>query len=205
MTDRNLVMKKEYKKKNAIESQRVSVENLPKTKRWWQEYIPLLIAVLALGVSIYSAYLSRKEFIAAYRPYIYVSNRRTEEDGKKIMDINTVVLKCLNAPARIVNQEAFYILIKTKENDKEEVTKSIPLNFTITSNILYPSESTTSQITFTYDFKKEILAKDSNAKLRRKVRIDYKELSTDRKYYFEGYWDYNRTYNVWETNNIFAD
>ncbi|MEJ2705067.1 MAG: hypothetical protein P8Z79_21730, partial [Sedimentisphaerales bacterium] len=48
------------------ETKMVFVENLPKPKKWWQEYSALLIALLALVVSIYSAYLSRREFVAAH-------------------------------------------------------------------------------------------------------------------------------------------
>ena len=198
-------MKKENEKKNAIELIRVFVKNLAKSKKWWQDYAPLIIAVLALGVSIYSAHLSRKEFIAAHRPYVHVTNRKMEEDGKTSMDVNTVLLGCLNAPAKITDKKASYILIKTNKNGEEEVAEQIPLNFKVVSNILYPSESSISQFTFLYNFKNEILAKNPDIKLRRNIRIDYKELSTDKRYYFEGYWDYNRKHDVWETSNIFAD
>ena len=188
-----------------MEAQKIFIDNLPKPKRWWQEYAPLIIAGLALGISLYSVHLSRKEFIAAHRPYVYVSSRQTTKDGRPTMDTKTVLLCCLNAPAKIINQKGSYVVIKKKENGEEEISKTIPTNLAPTAKILYPSDRTSSQITIPYDFKTKILASEPNVKLRRKIRIDYKELSSDREYYFEGNWDYNRQYNVWEDNNMFGN
>jgi hypothetical protein len=193
-------MKKENTKKNKMESQKIHVKNLPKTKKWWQEYA-FFIAILALCVSTYSAYLSRKEFIAAHRPYVYVSNRR---DDKGTMDINTVIIRSLNAPAKIVSKKFYYMVVKTNENDEESYDIKYEQDFTRESTV-YPSETTTAQLTVLYDFRKEILAADPNIKLRRRVRINYKELSSDRSYFFEGNWDYNRNYNVWENINLLGD
>lgn len=193
-----------------MEAKRVFVENLPKPKKWWQEYtsiislISVIIAVVAVSVALYSASLSRKEFIAAHRPYVRGISRRTTKDGRPAMDLNTVLLTCFNAPAKIINQEFYYVAVKTKENGEENPEIRYEKKV-LDKHILYPTDIPTSQWTITYDFKKEILAKDQNIKLKRKIRIDYKELSSDRTYYFEGNWDYNRKYNVWETNNMFGD
>ena len=176
------------------------VENLPKPRRWWQEYA-FIIAVLALGVSIYSAYLSRREYIAAHRPYVYASTR-THENGSA--DVHTVIVRSLNAPARIINQEFCYMVVSPMESGEDNHEMKYERKFTDES-IVYPSATTTAQLTVLYDFEKEILATDPNVTLRRMVRIDYKELSTSRKYFFEGYWDYNREYNVWVTNNMRGD
>ena len=187
-----------------MEAQRVIVENLPKPKRWWQKYtllISVIIAAFALLISLYSAHLSRQEFIVANRPYVYVSNRKNDNGT---MDINTVLLRCLNAPAQITNKKFCYVVVKTKENGEEEVAKTIPWILSTTLNILYPSDKTDNQVSCEYDFKKEILA-DPNNILRRKVRVDYKEFSSDRTYYFEGNWNYNKKYGVWESGDMFAN
>jgi len=199
-----IIMKREDKKKNTKEAQRVFIQNLPKPKRWWQEYA-FIIAVLALCISIYSAYLSRKEFIAAHRPYVFASPRRITKNGRATMDVNTFILRCLNAPAKIISQEVDCLVLKTKENGEEEVIKKIPVNERLDNNVLYPSENTTVQITIRDGFIKDILATNPEDELKIKVRLEYKALSTDRKYDFEGNWDYNRKYNVWQTNNMFAD
>ena len=206
-----------------METQRVFVENLHKPRRWWQEWMPLIIACIAVVTSICSTHwskeatdlarqatdlarqatdLARQDIIASYRPYVYVSNRK---DGKGAMDVKSLVLHCLNAPATMIKQECSYVIVKTKEDGKEEVTETIPWTFLATSQILYPSEKTTHQIFYPYDFEKKILEEDLKVKLRRTVRIDYKGLSTDRAYYFEGSWTYNRQYNIWETENVFGN
>ena len=96
------------------------------------------------------------------------------------------------------------MVVSPKENGEDNHEIKYERKFTDES-IVYPSATTTAQLTVLYDFEKEILATDPNVKLRRMVRIDYRELSTSRKYFFEGYWDYNRKYNVWETNNMRGD
>ena len=58
-----------------METQRVFVENLPKPKRYRQEDMPVIIACIAVFISIYSADLARRDIISTHRPYVYVSNR----------------------------------------------------------------------------------------------------------------------------------
>ncbi len=170
-------------------------------KKWWQEY-PLFIAIFAVCISIYSAFLSREEFIAAHRPYIYATSRKSENGT---MDLNTVLLSCFNAPAKITNRELFYVAFKESENGREDHEIKFDKKFS-NEIVLYPTDTTKSQITMVgYDFKKEILEKDPEVKLKRKIKIDYKELSSGRTYYFEGNWDYNRQYNVWEDGNMLGN
>ena len=202
MNAKDNIMKKEDIQEKTMEAQRVFVENLPKPKGWLRENISIIIAAFAFIVSVYSIWLSQKDFIATHRPYVYVSNRR----GKKgNMDLKSVMIHCLNAPAKVINREFYYVVAKTEENGEEEITKTIPWELPFTSFLLYPTEETSRQIFYPYEFTKEILAKDPEVKLRRKVRIDYKELSSDRTYYFEGIWDYNRQYDIWETKNMSGD
>jgi hypothetical protein len=177
------------------ETKMVFVENLPKPKKWWQEYSALLIALLALVVSIYSAYLSRREFVAAHRPYVYVICRQATKNNVTSMDVRTILLGCLNAPARIIKQEASYVVRKRDENGKGQVGRIIPVPLSSAPSILYPSEEPRTQITILYDFEKEI-GTDPEVKLRRTVRIVYQELSTKRTYYVEGNWEYNSDYKV---------
>jgi hypothetical protein len=203
-------------KENATEGQRVSVENLHDPKSSWTEYGAVLIALFALGVSAYSVNLTREatnlarqatdlarqDLIAAHRPYVYVSSR---EDDKGTMDLKSVLLCCLNAPAKIIGQEFYYVVVKTEGNGEQEVSDTRAWDLSFTHDVVYPSEKTSTQIFFPYDFKKEILAKDQEIKLRRKARIDYKELSSDRTYYFEGNWDYDRKLNVWKSTGMFGN
>ncbi len=154
--DKDHIMKEEDRKENAMEAQRIFVENLPKPKKWWIEYIPLFIACIAVFTSIYSANLSRqatdlarRDIIATHRPYVYVSSRKNDNGT---MDVKSVLLHSLNASAKITNQEFSYVVVKTKKNGEEEVAETIPWTSLPTSGTLYPSEKLTNQVYEPYDF-----------------------------------------------------
>ena len=83
---------------------------------WVQKNPSVVIALCALGVSVYSMYLSRQAFIATHRPYVYAISRTTKNGT---MDLNTVLVGCSNAPARIISEEFSYLVVKTKGNDEE--------------------------------------------------------------------------------------
>ncbi|MHB0947363.1 MAG: hypothetical protein ACYC3B_09345 [Sedimentisphaerales bacterium] len=187
-------------KEKAEKAQRVFVENLPKPKKWWQESA-IILSILALLVSGYSAHLSRKEFIAAHRPYVYVVDRKNS-DGT--IDVQSILLYCLNAPAKIIDQNFCYVVFEPNLNGKEKVIKTIPWTSLSITNTLYPA-SGGQQIFCKHDFKKEILEKHPKVILKRKVKIDYKALSGNRIYYFEGSWVYNKEYSVWDIDNLFGN
>ena len=56
-----------------MDATKIVIENWPKTNHLLV-YIPLLIALFALAVSLYSAYLTRKSFIMSHRPYVWASS-----------------------------------------------------------------------------------------------------------------------------------
>jgi hypothetical protein len=199
--DEDHINKKENTKENVRETKRVFVENLPKPKGWLRENAPIIIAALAFLVSIYSVFLSTRDFIATHRPYVYVISRKMAQNDKTVMDVKTVLYACLNAPAKITNHVICYEIVKTNENGIEDINE-IPLE-SLGQIILYPTAAPETQQTILYDFEKEVLY--PNVKLRRKIKIEYKELSSDRTYHFEGVWDYNKMYNVWEVNDMFGD
>ena len=189
-----------------MEAKRVIVENLPKPKRWEQENAGIIIALLAVLVSLYSLRLAQKEFIAAHRPYVFASPRRITKNGTATMDVNTFILRCLNAPAKITNQNVNCLVLKTKENGEEELIKTIPVSERSDSDVIYPSENTSTQITILNNLiKKNILSTNPEDELRIKVRLEYKELSTNRTYYFEGNWDYNRKFDVWAIGRVLGN
>ena len=175
---------------------------------WVQQNPSVIIALCALFVSMYSMLLSRQAFITTHRPYIYAVSR-SENDS---MDLNTILVGCSNAPARIISSEISYFIFDTKANG-EEIIRDIKFQKKFPDeDLLHPSEKPKKQITVIYDFKKNALGlepgmkfKYPEIKFRRKVRIDYKELSSNRTYFFEGNWDYNRDYDVWEDKRRFGN
>lgn len=202
-------------KEKAMGTERASVENPQKPTTWRQEWLAITIAVMAAVTSIIAAVTSilstcsareatnvaKQELIAAHRPYVYVSDRR---DSKDTMDVDSVMVCCLNAPARIIKQEFSYEVVETKENGEETVLETVPWNRSFAEYTAYPSEKTDNQVTFPKK-REELLAKYPKATLMRKARIDYKEVSTDKTYWFEGSWHYNQQWKVWDTDNMRAN
>jgi len=168
---------------------------------WVKQNPSVVIALCALMVSVYSMYLSRRAFITTHRPYVYAISRTL----KDAMDLDTVLVGCSNAPARIISTEFSYLVIDIKVNGEEIVRKIEFQKKWSNENILHPSEHPKQQISVTYDFKKKALGLDPEIKFRRKVRVDYKELSSNRTYFYEGNWDYNRKFDVWEDKSKFGN
>lgn len=179
--------------------------NWPKVKERAKKNGTVVIAVCALTVSVYSAYLLRQEFIVAHRPYVYVVSRLSQEAGKASMDVNTVFIECLNSPARILRREICYLVVETKGNGEEIITKTEHQEESTIDTIVYPSGRTRMQVTVLHDFKKKVLGLNPEHKVRRKIRIVYKELSSNREYFYEGNWDYNKTYGVWQDKQMFGN
>ena len=179
--------------------------NWPKVKERAKKSGTVVIAVCALIVSVYSAYMLRQEFIAAHRPYVYVISRTVKRPGNNVMDLNTVWVRCFNSPARIIRREIYYLVVETKENGEEVITKTVHQEESSIETAVYPSEEPTMQVTIQHGFEKTLGGLNSELKLRRKIRIAYKALSSDREYFFEGNWDYSRVYNVWVDGRRFGN
>jgi len=105
-----------------MDTLKVIIENWP--KKDLLEYIPIIIAVIALTVSLYSVYLTRKAFIASHRPYVWASNYGViDPDRKTIIPIpHRVAYRVKNSPAKIVRTEvkislsAEPLLVHTDQN-----------------------------------------------------------------------------------------
>ena len=175
-------------------------------KAWVRKEPSVAIALLALIVSIYSMRLFRQDFIATHRPYVYAISGLTEKNGMSVIDAKTVLIGCFNAPARIISEESYYLVVDTNENGEESIRETVYQKKFTSEDILYPSDQPKRKITLLgdYDFKKKASELDTGI-IRRKIRIDYKELSSDRTYFFEGNWDYNRKHDLWENKDKFGN
>ena len=78
---------------------KVAIENWPKEDNFIG-YIPIFIAIIALGISLYSTSLTRKIFIESHRPYVWVSNYNSE-----YFTPLSVTCHVINSPARIIQME----------------------------------------------------------------------------------------------------
>lgn len=160
-----------------------------------------LITVIALIASFYfsgSSYqLAQREFALSHRPFVYLVNYAHKNSEDKIVyDINILATRCLNAPAEITKRKFSYSVKKTDQagnfSEIKVSEKSEDLKY-----IVYPDPSEKVEETYAIDFDPQLLS-DSSSTILRTVRVDYKELSGDRNYFFEGLWQLDRTTNQWQ-------
>lgn len=78
---------------------KVVIENWPKTNNLIG-YIPMFIAIIALSLSLFSIYVTRKIFVESNRPYVWASNYISE-----YFEPLVVVCNVINSPARIIQME----------------------------------------------------------------------------------------------------
>ena len=180
-----------------METIKVIVENWPKTKLLL-EYIPLAIAVIALLVSLYSVYLTRKSFIAAHRPYVWASNYGVIDSEKKtIIPIPfRVAFRVKNAPAKIVRME-----VKI-EHDGQKLFVHAEDNI-----VRFPDER--SEWSFSIgegDFKKVMhRSDDEKTKLSRSISMEYSSLNAGRIYHYKLQQSFNSAENQWKDITEEAD
>jgi hypothetical protein len=169
---------------------KVIVENWPKTKLLL-EYMPVVIAVIALGVSLYSVYLTRKAFIASHRPYVWGSNYGfIDPDRKTIIPIPFRVLyRVKNAPARII---------------RTEVTISLsaePLLTSIEANIVrFPDDRSEWSFGIGEENFKKIMnrSNEDKAKLSRLISLKYSSLDGGKTYYYKLKQSFSPAENQWK-------
>jgi len=191
-----------------MEAKKATIENWPKETglQKLQKWLTLLIALFALIAAITAVYISRETLIASHRPYVRANSMAVEKNGKRVQDANTIIILCMNTPAQITKAEYSYITIK-KDDNGTHCRNSI-YRYTLPAGFLvYPSMEEQTTFTLRSLFEKELVGLWDNPKteLLRKVRIDYKELSSKREYYFEAEWEYDREANQWRPGPMFGN
>ncbi len=180
-----------------MDTVKVVIENWPRTKHLL-EYIPIIIAVIALSVSLYSVYLTRRSFIVSHRPYVWASNYGViDPDKKTIIPIPfRVAYRVRNAPARIVRTgvtislSAESLLVYTEENIVRFPDERSEWSFTIGEE----------------DFKKIMnRSNEDKAKLSRLVSIEYSSLDGGKIYHYKLQQSFNPTENHWKDTSEEAD
>jgi len=180
-----------------MDATKVIIENWPKTNHLLV-YIPLFIALVALGVSLYSAYLTRKSFIKSHRPYVWADNYGVIDSEKKsIIPIpHKVAFRIKNSPARIIKMEVKISL------DKETLFVSTKENF-----VRFPDE--TSEWGFGIgkeDFDKIMNRPDEDkSKLVRLISLEYSSLDGGEIYPYKLEQSFEPSENQWKDTSVEAD
>ena len=185
-----------------MDTMRVIIENWPSSS-WLDISVPIAIALFALLVSIYSAWFTRREFVLSHRPYAIVQTFAYLDSRRQLVtDLKKVMYRCLNAPAQTVRTEYRYSVVR-RDRIEEEVVDTRRDDVT---QVLYPFDPGTNQVTYTTDFDLTTLAESPDIqKLFRTVSLTYKEISSRRHYRFEGRWEYDRDGRTWKPLRLTAD
>lgn len=175
---------------------KVIIENWPKTN-YLLESIPIIIAIIALAVSLHSVYLTRKSFIASHRPYVWASSYGLIDSGKKIIPIpSQVAYRIKNSPARIIKTEV-----------KISLYKEMLFVHTTNNIVRFPDE--TSEWGFSFgkeEFEKIMNRSDEDkSKLIRIISLEYSSLNGGKIYNFKIQQSFNLIDNQWKNISEEAD
>ncbi len=195
MTHKN-ILSEEIKKEKKIDATRVVIENLP-NKNYFSVYVPILIAIIALSVSIYSMFLTTKIFVETNRPYVVALSYGIIDNSK-----NTIIPDPSKIRFRVINSPAKIIRIQIKINLNTETL----IDFTETENMVQIPYETAE---WSLDMDKEAFNKlmdrpnEDKSKLVRIVSIEYSSLGGGKIYHFKLKQSFLPSLNRW--NNIEAE
>ena len=151
----------------------------------------LVIATLALAVSLYSAYLSRKVFIHTGRPYVWASNYGViDQKSKNLISIpHRLVYRIKNSPAKIQ-----FICVRLTLGDQEI------LNHTEKNFVRFPDDSSEWSFSIGEDEFKTILEKQrsSSSQLLRNIFVKYTSLNGGEKYEYHLKQEFIPADNQWK-------
>lgn len=176
---------------------KVVIENWPK-KNYLLEYTPIIIAVIALAVALYSVYLTRKSFIASHRPYVWASNYGVHDPDKKtIIPIPyRVAYRVKNSPAKIIRAEV-----------KISLGKEPLLSHAEENIVRFPDErSEWSYSIGEEDYKKIMNRSDEDkSKLSRIISIEYSSFGGGKIYHYKLQQSFNPSDDQWKVISEEAD
>jgi hypothetical protein len=176
---------------------KVIIDNWPKSNHFIQ-YIPIIIAIIALSISLYSVYITRKAFIAAHRPYVWASNYGVIDNIKKtIIPIPfRIACRVKNSPARIIRIEVKII------NKYESVFVHTEENL-----IRFPDETSEWNFSIGKTDYEEIMnrSNEDKSQLLRIISIEYSSLDGSKRYHYELQQSFIPSENQWKDIQVNAN
>ena len=176
-----------------MDSLKVFIENLPPPEGWHVKWIPIIIALCAIGVSLYSLYLSRKQYRHSSRPFLccltnYLAIRN---DGPPFYRPEILPIKIINAPALIQKMKIEFCILSGGQ-------KTILHSAEESGLVRFPVEPTEASYQYA-ELTEKLQRCGPEDTLERHVRIDYTSLSGGKKYFYENRSKYNLTGNIWDS------
>ncbi len=163
------------------------VENWPKSG-YVAQYTPIGIALLALAVSVYSAYFTQVSFVVSQRPYVWAISYSYLDDGRITSDPSRIAFRVKNSPARISRQDI-----------RIEYNAALLHSYTMEDEVRFPDDRSEWSYTVGVEKFRHImdLAKDPT-KLARSVVIHYSSLDGGKTYTFEIVQTFDPNSNQWK-------
>lgn len=145
----------------------------------WQEtsflttWIPQIVGIIALIVSLYASYLTRVQFAQSTRPYVSVSSFLSLHNHQQIN--NVVIYSVLNGPAKIKS----IVLTLSYKNEKVEVKMA--------NLVRFPNDKAEWTYQFAYDdfVRLEALANGDGENFLRSVELKYTHLDGGKEYFYK--------------------
>jgi hypothetical protein len=173
-----------------MEPLKIIIDNWPSTS-WMTTYSPILIAGVALLVSLYSAHLSRKSYRLSSRPYVWASSYGVIDQAKNtIIPVAQRLGYCVtNAPTKIIQNT-----VKVLLGDREVFSHSD------NDFVRFPDGSSEWSFSIGESEFTKILSeyKSSGESLSRKVNVSYSSLDGGKEYSYTLIQEYIETDSQWK-------
>ncbi|EGQ8056241.1 hypothetical protein HPX47_003661 [Vibrio alginolyticus] len=168
----------------------ISIANWPETDVVYQA-VPIVIAMCALLISVYTAYLSRRSFEMASRPYISANNYGIlTADNVMFPDPSRIKFDLVNSPSRVITQE-FKVMLGGEvlhESKIKDVVQFPMINGEWTYSI--------GNKEFNLMLEKH---RKSSQKLERLVYFEYQSLNGGKRYAYSLEQEFVPENNQWRT------
>ncbi|WP_288372427.1 hypothetical protein [uncultured Algoriphagus sp.] len=172
---------------------RVFIENFPELS-WYQEWIPIFIALISLIVSLISLWWNRKDYVRSSRPFIWASSYSyLDPTNGLIPRPNLLGFRITNSPAKILESR---IQITFHEE--------ILFNFTEQNYFRFPDENSEWSFGINPQEFKSFLQKANGEErnLKRIVTIKYSSLGGGKIYFYKLIQCFSMIDNQWKDSSI---
>jgi divalent metal cation (Fe/Co/Zn/Cd) transporter len=180
---------------------KVVIENWLKAN-YLSIYIPIIIAIIALCISAYSIYTTRKIFVESHRPYVWASNYEDPEHEKStIMGIGqpfsfSAACHVKNSPARIIRAEL-----------KINLNMETLFVHTEKNAVKFPDEMSLWEFDINMEDHEKIMSRSNEDKFKlvRLISLEYSTLDGGRIYHYNLEQSYIPILHQWGNTNEKTD
>jgi hypothetical protein len=176
---------------------KVIIENWPKAN-YFVTWVPIVVALIALLVSLRSASFAKKAFVKAHRPYVWaISYAVPDSENKTLIPVpSRIGYRVKNAPAKIISSNIEINL------DKQQLFSDLQENF-----VRFPDDKSEWSFGFSKEKFEEIIKQSGKdkSKLLRVIALKYSSLDGGKIYSYELRQSFIPVDNQWRDIDSKAD